>query len=284
MAKSFSEMNQVNNSLLIVDSLNVAFRWKHIGYTEFKEDFLRTVESFRKSYKAKHVIITADQGGSSYRKGIYPEYKANRKEKFADQTEEESLAFELFIEEYEATIEYLKENSQYTIFRFPKVEADDIAAYVVSKIRKLDLEEVWLLSTDADWDLLLDTNVHRFSYKTRKEFTLNNWHTHHDYPHEHHLSIKCLMGDTGDNVKGVESIGPKRAAELVANYGSALDIATMLPITSRLKYMAKLNESRDLILLNYELMDLKSFCEVALGRDNCAEIDRTLDGIFNDKL
>ena len=62
-------------NLLIVDGLNVAFRWKHQGVTDFKYDYIRTIESLAKSYKAGTIIVCAD-GGSSYRKEIFPEYKA----------------------------------------------------------------------------------------------------------------------------------------------------------------------------------------------------------------
>ena len=37
--------------------------------------------------------------------------------------------------------------------------------------------------------------------------------------------------DAGDNVKGVEGVGPKRALDLVKEYGSAFDIAAAIPAT-----------------------------------------------------
>ena len=89
MSKTFSKITESNNTLLVVDSLNLAFRYKHSGATDFAEDYLRTVQSLKKSYKASHVIIAGDQGSSSYRKAIYPEYKQNRKDKFENQTDAE---------------------------------------------------------------------------------------------------------------------------------------------------------------------------------------------------
>ena len=75
MSKTFSKITEANNTLLVVDSLNLAFRYKHSGATDFAEDYLRTVQSLKKSYKASNVIIAGDMGSSSYRKAIYPEYK-----------------------------------------------------------------------------------------------------------------------------------------------------------------------------------------------------------------
>ena len=131
--KSFQEINQDNNTLLIVDSLNLAFRYKHSGATDFAEDYLRTVNSLKKSYKASHVIIACDQGSSTYRKALYPEYKQNRKDKQAEQTDAENAAFELFFEDFLATLEHIKTNTNYPVIKFQGVEADDIAAYIVSK-------------------------------------------------------------------------------------------------------------------------------------------------------
>lgn len=275
MSKSFTQITEQENNLLVLDSLNLAFRWAHSGATDFAEDYRRTVESLKKSYKAKWVIIAADQGSSSYRKAIYPEYKQNRKEKYAQQTEEEAAKFAVFFEDYQATLDLFRNTTDYPVLQFPGTEADDIAAYIVSIRKELPVDHTWLISTDRDYDLLIDEDVSRFSYVTRKETTDNNWHTHYDFPKEDYVSIKCLMGDTGDNVFGVEGIGPKRAQALVQEYGSALDIVASLPIDSKYKYMKALNQSGGLIMLNYQLMDLVTFCHEALG-DNTEIIKQTV--------
>ncbi len=274
MSKSFQNFNETNNDLMIVDALNLAFRWKHAGAVEFVDDYIKTVKSLAKSYKAKYVIIAADQGSSSYRKDIYPEYKQNRKDKFAEQTEEEAEYFKLFFEEFNRVLEAISEH--YPVLRFKGVEADDIAAYIVSKKSKLSVDNIWLISSDRDWDLLITEGVNRFSYVTRKEVTASNWNTHYDFSQEDYISIKCLMGDSGDNVFGVPGIGPKRAAELVSQYGTTWDIIASLPISGKYKYIQELNKCGDLLQLNYKLMDLVTFCQDALG-DNVQEIDRVLN-------
>lgn len=275
MSKSFDNVAKTQEStLLVVDSLNLAYRYLHAKSSDFVEDYIRVVESLKRSYKAGKVIITADKGGSKYRREISPEYKANRKEKFEDQTPEEKEQFEAFFQEFERTL--LQLETIYPVLRFDKTEADDIAAYIVKKIKKYPITEVWLISSDRDWDLLINEYTNRFSYVTRKEVTYDNWHTHYDCDIDEYISIKCLMGDSGDNVKGVKGIGPKRAVELVREYGSALDIVASLPIQSKYKYVQELNNSGELIMKNYELMDLISCCGYALG-DNTKIIDKVMD-------
>jgi len=277
MSKTFEKLTEQQNTLLIVDSLNLAFRYKHTGATDFTEDYLRTVLSLQKSYKASHVIIAGDQGSSSYRKAIYPEYKQNRKDKFAEQTDAEKAAFELFFEDFTKTLEHIQENTEFPVIKFQGVEADDIAAYIVGKKSKLPIDDIWLVSSDKDWDLLVQPGVSRFSYVTRKETTIENWRTHYDFEQEDYISIKCLTGDSGDNVAGVPGIGPKRAIGLVNDYGSTYDIIASIPISGRYKYIEALNQCKDQLELNYKLMDLVTFSEDAIGLENCKQIDNLLE-------
>jgi len=273
--KTFKQFEQTEKTLMIVDALNLAFRYKHSGAQDFASDYLRTVESLAKSYRAQHVIIAADQGSSTYRKAIYPDYKQNRKDKYDKQTETEKLEFELFFEDFTKTIDLLQEH--YPVLKFPGVEADDIAAYIVSKKRKLSIDQIWLMSSDKDWDLLINTGVNRFSYVTRKEITWETWSNHYTFEPEQYIHIKCLMGDSGDNVPGVQGIGPKRAQQLVQEYGTTWDIINSIPISGRNKYIEALNQSKTQLELNYQLMDLVTYCSDAIGTENCKQIDETLE-------
>jgi DNA polymerase-1 len=275
MAFNFSKVLEKDlGSVLIVDSLNLAFRWKHQGKTDFCEEYIRTIQSLANSYKCSSIIITSDLGTSTYRRAISPDYKQNRKDKYAEQTEEEKKAFENFFIEYEKTLVQLSRD--YPVFRFKGVEADDIAAYLVKYRDKFNFEEIWLISSDRDWDLLIQEGVSRFSYVTRKEVTVDNWSEHYEVDRDDYISYKCLVGDKGDNVAGITGIGPKRAAGLIKNLGSAYDIYDSLPITSKYKHIEELNANGEVLLTNYELMDLITYCDDAIGTDNMSEIDRKL--------
>jgi 5'-3' exonuclease len=277
MSITFKKATESNNTLLVVDALNLAFRYKHSGATDFATDYIRTVDSLKKSYKASHVIVACDQGSSSYRKALSPEYKQNRKDKQEQQTDAERAAFELFFEDFVQTIAVIETTTSYPVLKFQGVEADDIAAYIVSQKSKLSTDDIWLISSDRDWDLLVQPGVSRFSYVTRKEVTIDNWNDHYEFNPEDYISIKCLTGDSGDNVAGVPGIGPKRAVSLVAEYGSTYDIVASIPLPGKYKYIQELNQCRDMLLLNYQLMDLVTHCREAIGADNLKQIDQTLE-------
>jgi len=277
---TFKEMSTKNErSLMIVDSLNLGFRWMHSGAKDFAQEYVDTVNSLASSYKCSKVIIAGDMGSSKYRKTIYPAYKQNRKDKYENQTPEEAKKFEDFFAEMQRILTGFETSGMYPVLRFPGVEADDIAAYVCSKPvrRKYNIEKIWNISSDKDWNLLIDKDVSQFSTVTRKEFTLENWSQNNECTIEEYISIKCLMGDSGDNVLGVKGIGPKKALQLVKEYGSTYDIIASLPIQSKYKHIQALNDfGSENLLLNYKLMDLVTYCEEAIGEENCNKINQTL--------
>ena len=81
MAYNFNE--RTLDGVLIVDALNLAFRWKHQGRTDFRNDYVAVVKSLATSYNCGTLLITADWGSSSSRKEILPDYKQTRKDNYA---------------------------------------------------------------------------------------------------------------------------------------------------------------------------------------------------------
>lgn len=280
MAFNFSDKvtSRCQSNVLVVDALNVAFRWKHQGRNDFRYEYERTVKSLAQSYDCGRIIIAADWGSSSYRKKLLPTYKGDRKEKFKEQNEVERMAFEMFFEEFEETLELLAEGGM-TVLRYKGVEADDLAAYLVKEKDYFEFSNIWLISSDRDWDLLIQDGVSRFSTVTRKETTMDNWQEHYEgvEPFDY-ITMKCLEGDKGDSVPGVPGIGPVKAKQLINQYGTVFDIYDAMPIASKYKYIQNLNEFGEQLLLNVELMDLVTYCEEAIGAENIEDIKEKVLG------
>ena len=270
-----------NENLIIVDGLNIAFRWRYKRVPYYTNDYVRTVESLAKSYNCGNMIILAD-GGSTYRKNIYPEYKGNRKDKYDTQTETEKKEFEQFLGEFANAFKKLKSKG-YMVIKNKGLEADDLAAWIVGKKEEFGIGDIWLISSDKDWDLLIKDGVSRFSTVTRKEITIDNWDEHYDVEPDKYLTLKCLAGDTGDNVPGIAGIGPKRAVSLINDYGDLYDIYNSCPIDSKYKYIQSLNENADRLLLNAELMDLESYAEQAIIESgmNLEDLSSDIKGYLN---
>jgi 5'-3' exonuclease len=276
MAFNFSDkLEESKGNTLILDSLNLAFRYKHAGRTDYRYDYLKTLKSLAQSYNCGNIIITSDQGASSYRRGIDPNYKVRD---YPEQTEEEKAFFEEFFHEYEETLDVFREEG-YPVLRYKGVEADDIAAHLVNNRELYNLGNIWLISSDRDWDLLVSEKVSRFSFVTRKEITVDTWDEHYKVSREDYISYKCLMGDKGDNVPGVDGVGPVKAASLIKTYGSAMDIYDALPLPSKYVYMRNVNEFGEKLLTNYELMDLVTYCDDAIGEENLKDIKEKLNEV-----
>ena len=270
------KINEECDNILIVDGLNLAFRYKHSGQKDFAASYRSTILSLATSYNAGKIILLGDWG-SVWRKEIDPEYKANRTKMKEEQTQQEADDFKDFLEELEVAFELMDTDAM--IFKLKGVEADDIAAYMVKHIPKDKYEHIWLISSDKDWDLLVSDKVSRFSYVTRKEITSSNWGEHYPYDVDTHISVKVLQGDKGDNVRGIAGVGEKRAVQILESFGpTAFDVYASLPLPGKQKFIENTNAFGDRFLVNYELMDLMTYCDDAV-LDHKDKLNEYIEGL-----
>lgn len=251
------------NNLLVVDLLNVCFRYQRRNNYDFAADLMRTLNSLAKSYGCTKILLLSDHKYSKYRRQLYPEYKQNRKARYEKQTDEERNQMGMFFQAYDEALEIIGE--RFDIIRLEHVEADDVAGFVCANFSQ-DFDHTWLISSDSDWDLLLAENVSRFSLVTRKEYHLSNFYEEHkcDDP-DQYLCLKVLAGDAKDGISGIPDIGPGRAYKLIREYGTAIDLLSCLPLEGKLKTIQNLNEfGHERIIRNYQLLDLKSYHEDAI--------------------
>lgn len=250
-------------NLMIVDGTNLGFRFKHNNRKPFAANYVSTIQSLAKSYGARDVIVLADKGKSIFRLEHCPEYKGNREEKYATRSEEEKAADEQFFEWLKEALELSK--STFNTFMYRGVEADDMAAYA-KKLLAPYYDHVWLISTDGDWDTLLDEKTSRFSFTTRREYHMHTMYDDHGCDTvEQFISLKAIMGDLGDNIRGVEGIGTKRGYNILREYGNIFDILDAMPLPGKQVYIKKLNEAEELLMRNMILVDLPSFCTDAIA-------------------
>jgi len=287
------------NNILIVDALNLCFRWRvlfdsidpeteSVGYAE---KFAETVKSLQKSYKAKKAIIACDRGKSTFRKKIYPEYKASRERdrEFASDTDKARM--KAFLDEYIATVEYCRAIPNFHVVVEKGVEADDIAAMFTNEYYE-EFDNIWMISGDKDWDLLVRPNVHKFNFATKanwknadktgprpKEVTVDNWFEHHLCTEEQYLGLRMLEGDKSDNIPGVKGIGEKRALKFMHDYGSIDNLISSLPLNGKAQYIQALNEAKDDLKVYKKLMDLNNY-EEHITEEEKASIREQISSIY----
>lgn len=271
---------KLGNNLLIVDGLNLSFRYKHQGAKTFAKDYIDLVNSLAKSYSCKDKIVLSDLKGSKYRKELYPEYKGNRD--YSNQTDEEKEKAEEFFTEYRNTLDLVEETPDIHGLWHKGIEADDFMAVLVPVLSER-YDNIWLISTDADWDEMLSDNVHRFACvsRSRKEFFFENFYEDHGCDTtDQFVMMKCLMGDKSDNIRGVEGVGVKRAYQILRPYENIFDLMDALPLPGNQKFIQHLNASYDVLERNLELMDLKTFSPeivAAEGEEPQLKVTRLLE-------
>ena len=105
----------------------------------------------------------------------------------------------------------------------PELEADDIIASVTQAVLDDPAAEnvdVSIISRDKDLEQLLGDRVTMLDLHKDKILDVQGlWETKGIEPSQV-VDVLALMGDTSDNVPGVEKVGLKTAAQLIQQYGS----------------------------------------------------------------
>lgn len=159
--------------------------------------FLNIIRSVRKKFKDQYgeIVICAD-GKNSWRKSLFPYYKANRK-KVRDASE---LNWEELFSIMNDIRTELKETFPYKVIHLEHVEADDIIGTICHEYGKIMNvgEKFVIYSSDKDY-IQLQTygNVDQYDPVRKK------W-IRHSNP-DHYLSEHILKGDVGDGIPNVLS-------------------------------------------------------------------------------
>ncbi|HIO19578.1 MAG TPA: ribonuclease HI, partial [Phycisphaerales bacterium] len=161
------------------------------------------------------VVIDVAGDDESFRTEIDPEYKANREPPPDD-----------FGSQVDRCLEVL-EALQIPILGEPVVEADDVIATLVKRMRKDEPElSIRIISRDKDLTQLIDDRVELFDAHKGSTVSPDDVFKTPDMGVPPHMvaDILALMGDSSDNIPGVVGIGPKTAAKLIMEFGSIAGI------------------------------------------------------------
>ena len=197
--------------------------------------------------EAKYIVAAIDTPGDTFRNELYSEYKANR-----------SPAPDDLVTQIHRILQLLEAFGILTLGR-PELEADDIIASVTQAI--LDDPEagdvdVSIISRDKDLEQLLCDRVTMLDLHNDKIINERSlWETKGIKPSQV-IDVLSLMGDTSDNVPGVDKIGLKTAAQLIQQYGSIDGIFDNIDEIKG-KRRENLEKARSQLVLAQELVTLK---------------------------
>ena len=257
------------NNLLLIDGNNLSYRWlQRPNHNNFSHEYIRTVSSLAKSYEASRTIVCFDFGKSYYRMDMSEEYKANRKK---PKEEDEIKRYDAFFEVLNNLPDILDDE----VLKFRGVEADDILANLVMRYENDNkYDHIWLVSSDRDLHQLISEKTSIFNIFGRREVTLETMYEDLELNPSLYLLSRIIEGDKSDNILGVEGIGPKRAQALAKQYKNLHNLLEALPVKGRAKYIQNLNVSKDLLIRNEKMINLKRYNEEALDAAKEPEVVR----------
>src|SRR6478609_5530753 len=200
------------------------------------------------------MAVALDAGRDTFRRDIFPEYKAHRPPA-PDDLRSQIQRAEQIVNGYHAAI-----------YKLVGVEADDLIATVVKRARELALKVV-ILAADKDlmqlvgddvilWDTMRDRVIGPPEVEERFGVRVDQLQ-----------DLLALMGDTSDNIPGVPSVGPKTAMELLKAHGTLRGIYENLAQIGKKGLLQKLTENKEQAFLSQRLVALKDDCEIEVTRE-----------------
>jgi 5'-3' exonuclease len=173
---------------------------------------LRTLRELMQRYNSSGVVIVWD--GRSWRHSIYSDYKATREATAAQRDMRAS---------YKTQRPFLLRAIRalgITQATASNLEADDLAALLAERYVS-NGNKVRLITRDHDWLQLIRPEVTWVDHQTNERISLAKFEEFTGYATpEQFIQSKALMGDAGDNIKGVGGIGEVKAKQLIEIWGS----------------------------------------------------------------
>lgn len=208
----------------------------------FANMMIKVLEEMRPS----HIAVVYDTKHPSFRKEMFPEYKANRT---------------AMPEDLVPQMDYIKKYVQtlgLPSFEMKGFEADDIIGTLAERAAHMSKEaDVCIVSSDKD--LMQLVNGHIYLYDTMKELKYTPAQVKEKLGVLPELVTDYLgiVGDSSDNIPGVKGIGPKGAVALLEQFGSLEGIYENIDQVKKEGQRKTLIECKDIALLSKELATVK---------------------------
>ena len=200
------------------------------------------------------LAIAMDSGKQTFRKELYPDYKAHRPEAPPD------------LRQQMQRVEQVLAALNVPIFVQPGMEADDLIASMVSEARRRGLKVV-VVSADKDLMPLVGPDVVLWDTMRDKVWGPDEVTERFGVRVDQLRDLLALTGDSSDNIPGVPSVGPKTAQQLLAEYGDMDGIYVHLEHIKRQKLRETLEQHRAQAFLSRDLVTLRDDCPLVFDLD-----------------
>ncbi|WP_343723167.1 DNA polymerase I [Herbaspirillum seropedicae] len=206
----------MQKTLLLVDGSSYLYRAFHAlpdmrnaegAPTGALYGIINMLRRLRNDYPASYVACVFDAKGKTFRDDLYPDYKATRK------SMPEDLALQ--IEPIHAAVRALG----WPILMVEGIEADDVIGTLSVQATAAGLDTI-VSTGDKDMAQLVNDHVTLVNTMSNEVLDIAGVTAKFGVPPERIVDYLSLIGDTVDNVPGVEKCGPKTAVKWLTAYGS----------------------------------------------------------------
>ena len=263
----------MSKTFLVVDGSNFLFRAFHAlpplkspdgRPTGAIRGVINMFEKLMREFNPDYLGVIFDASGKSFRSDIYAEYKAHRPPMPDDLRAQIEPLFEI--------IDLLG----YPRISIPGIEADDVIATLALEAKAKGIRTI-IASSDKDLAQLVEDNVITM-YDGMKNEMLGRtevFEKYGVYP-EQVRDYLSLMGDSADNIPGIQGVGPKTAAKWIHEYGSLEGIVENAEKIKG-KVGERLRESLDILELSKVLTTLHITPELPLKVEELQRTDQFTD-------
>jgi DNA polymerase-1 len=203
-------------TLLLVDGSSYLYRAFHAmpdlrgpqgEPTGAMHGMVNMLRRLREQVRAEHAVCVFDAKGPTFRDEWYADYKANRPSMPDDLRTQ--------IEPIHEIVKLLG----WPILEVPGIEADD-AIGTLARVGAASGHRVVISTGDKDMAQLVNDKVTLVNTMTDETLDDAGVQAKFGVPPKLIIDYLTLIGDTVDNVPGVEKVGPKTAVKWIAEHGS----------------------------------------------------------------
>lgn len=210
--------------------------------------------------------VAVFDGGTNFRTELDENYKANRKEM------DEKLKLQM---------PYMRKMFQllgFPIMESDNVEADDVIGTLAKRAAAKGFN-TYILSCDKDFRQIITENLHVIDTMSDTQYDPAMVMEKMGVSVDNVVAYLALLGDSSDNVIGVEKIGKKTAAKLLTEYDN---IEGIIKVKDQLTGVAGKNLAAAIdngqIAKNIELITLKTDLDIHITTKDVRMKERDLPG------
>ncbi len=169
---------------------------------------LNMLVKFVKEYQPKRIAVVFDAPGKTFRDELFAEYKAHRPPMPND-----------LRSQIEPLLTILRAQGL-PILREEGVEADDVIGTLACRAAR-EGHSVLISTGDKDMAQLVDGSITLINTMSNSVLDRAGVKAKFDVYPEQIIDYLALVGDSSDNIPGIEKVGPKTAAKWLNQYGTA---------------------------------------------------------------